>query len=87
MRVLIVWEDAGDRIRMYEELVTSDEFKAMSAAHGHLTGYCNTPVEDAALDFLNRWLEGRRPFYDSENKDKPIREIAACSVIHAGWCP
>lgn len=88
MRVLIIWEDVGERTRLYEELVTPDEFKAMSAAHGNIIGLMDqTPAAEKALNYLCEWLVDRKPFYDTESPDKPIREILACSVIHTGFVP
>jgi len=84
MRVLIIWED-GERLQTYEELVTPDEFKAISAAHGHFMGCDNGDVVNKALDFLNDWLQGRTPFYDTSEGNQPIREVTACSVLHAGF--
>lgn len=87
MRLLIIWEEDGVRLRMYEELVTPDEFKAISAAHGHFIGCDNGDAVNKALDFLNEWLQGRTPFYDTSEGNQPIREIAACSIIHCGFVP
>lgn len=88
MRVLIIWEDVGERTRLYEELMTAEEFKKASAAHGNIIGLANqTAVANEALDYLNRWLKDRKPFYDTEYPEQPIREIAACSVIHTGFVP
>ena len=88
MRLLIIWEESGDRLRLYEELVTPDEFKAMSAAHGQFINTCGTSeAAEKALHFLSEWLMGKEPFYDTREGNQPVREILPCSVLHAGFLP
>lgn len=86
MRILLIWDDNPERTRIYEELVTPEEFKTLSRTHGKLMNSANnTPEDEDALMFVSEWLVGRTPIFDTEKSDNPIKEVLTCSIIHTGF--
>lgn len=73
MKVLLIWDESGETINLYEFDVTSPLAVLAEKSHGC---YINSDTESADVDALNRQLTGVRPVFSQRGSYYKLDETS-----------